>query len=163
MTLLPLILVSDRFGFTPLEVGGIFAFQSGISVLFTPFSAYLIDKFGARRIMPISLGIVSTGMALFPLASDTPQALAVLGLWALGGTLLGSAPSTFTANNSTTESRTQSLALLRTAGDCGMLLGAASVGTLALLTSETAAMQISASFLLAVNAWFIFQTTKKNV
>ena len=73
--------------------------------------------------------IVSAGaMAAFPMATNAPEAFAVLAVKALGDTALGSSPSAYTANLAGADQRTQALALLRTFGDVGMLVGGSGVG-----------------------------------
>jgi hypothetical protein len=49
----------------------------------------------------------------------------VLVLWAAGQTLLGSAPSAHAANLAPAAMRPQALAVMRTAGDVGLLVRAA--------------------------------------
>uniref|UniRef100_A0A7S4B6D1 Major facilitator superfamily (MFS) profile domain-containing protein n=1 Tax=Chrysotila carterae TaxID=13221 RepID=A0A7S4B6D1_CHRCT len=127
MTLLPLMLAdADRFSLTPAQIGGLFAFQSAVSVAGAAPSAWLADK-----------------------------AVAVLLLWSIGGTLLGSAPTAHASNIVGMQNRAQALALMRTAGDVGLLSGASVVGAAATLIGSEAAMQTTASFLLCSAASYV--------
>ena len=94
----------------------------------------------------------------FPLAQDTPQALAVLCVWAMGGTFLGSAPTAHVTDIVAPEERTQALALMRTVGDVGLLLGASTAGVLADWSSMGAAMDANAGLLLVATSWFAART-----
>uniref|UniRef100_A0A7S4B6J4 Uncharacterized protein n=1 Tax=Chrysotila carterae TaxID=13221 RepID=A0A7S4B6J4_CHRCT len=110
----------------PPQIGGLFAFQSAVSVAGAAPSAWLADK-----------------------------AVAVLLLWSIGGTLLGSAPTAHASNIVGMQNRAQALALMRTAGDVGLLSGASVVGAAATLIGSEAAMQTTASFLLCSAASYV--------
>ena len=97
-------------------------------------------------------------MMAFPLAQDTPQALAVLCVWALGGTFLGSAPTASVANLVPPASRAPALALMRTVGDLGLFAGATTVGGLAAVHGSDVAMQGTSLFLLASAGAFLVRT-----
>ena len=102
--------------------------------------------------------IVSAGaMAAFPMATNAPEALAVLAVKALGDTALGSSPSAYTANLAGADQRTQALALLRTFGDVGMLVGGSGVGAVAAIYGSDLAMQGTAAFLASNALLFSFR------
>jgi len=88
-------------------------------------------------------------MMAFPFAESLPQALAVLCVWAAGGTILGSAPTAHATNLVAPASRAQALALMRTVGDLGLFVGASAVGGAATLYGSDAAMQGTSLFLFA--------------
>mmetsp|Transcript_4513 Transcript_4513/g.13659 ORF Transcript_4513/g.13659 Transcript_4513/m.13659 type:complete len:104 (+) Transcript_4513:1785-2096(+) len=73
-------------------------------------------------------------------------------MWAAGQTLLGSAPSAHAANLAPAALRPQALAVMRTAGDVGLLVGATTIGSLATLIGQDAAMQSSAAALIVFAA-----------
>jgi predicted MFS family arabinose efflux permease len=90
-----------------------------------------------------------TGQAsLLPLA-------ATLGLWSMGSSMLSTAPLAYVSDRVDESKRAQAIALLRTSGDVGFLIGAAGTGALAdWAGSLDMAMQASAGLLLTATAWF---------
>jgi DHA1 family multidrug resistance protein-like MFS transporter len=154
MTLLPLMLVDPKMGLTAAEVGGVFAFASGVNVLVTKPAAAFADKHGKRMAMICSTLLVSGAMAAFPVVPAATPALAVMALWSAGGTLFGLAPAARTADIVTPRERSQALALLRTTGDCGLLIGASLTGFLADHSSAQLAMQGNAAVLFASGLGF---------
>ena len=71
-------------------------------------------------------------MAAVPMAHhDVYPFLALFFTWTTAGTLLSGGPTAYVSNVSAPEDRGQALALLRTGGDVGMLLGAVVSGALA--------------------------------
>jgi hypothetical protein len=78
-----------------------------------------------------------------------------LGVWATGSTMLSTAPVAYISDTVDDGKRAQAIALLRTSGDVGFLLGATGVGALADWTGDMdVAMQTSAGLLLTATAWF---------
>jgi predicted MFS family arabinose efflux permease len=74
--------------------------------------------------------------------------LAVVPL-ALGGPILSTVPTAHVSDLSTPEQRAQALALLRTAGDTGLLTGAVSAGVMSEMVGMGNTMQGNASMLAA--------------
>uniref|UniRef100_A0A7S4EVV6 Major facilitator superfamily (MFS) profile domain-containing protein n=1 Tax=Chrysotila carterae TaxID=13221 RepID=A0A7S4EVV6_CHRCT len=136
-------------------IGGLFAFQSAVSVAGAAPSAWLADKVGPGRVLAPAMCTSASAIAIFPFAETVPQAVAVLLLWSIGGTLLGSAPTAHASNIVGMQNRAQALALMRTAGDVGLLSGASVVGAAATLIGSEAAMQTTASFLLCSAASYV--------
>ena len=65
------------------------------------------DRVGPHRLIAPALAISATAMAAFPFASDVPEVLGVLGVWAIGSTMLGSSPTAHVANVAHPSVRTQ--------------------------------------------------------
>ena len=155
MTLLPLMLTSsERFGLGAAEVGALFAMQSAIAVVGAMPAAALADRLGPANVLAPSLALTSGAMWAFPLAAELPHAVGVLCVWALGGVLLGSAPTANAANLAPPAQRAQAIALMRTTGDLGLLSGAVTVGSAAALVGHDAAMQGTAAALLGAAGWY---------
>jgi MFS family permease/Ca2+-binding EF-hand superfamily protein len=126
LVLLPLMLTRD--GFTPTEIGFIFGAMSGVFVVGSQPAGFLADRFGKPKIIALSMLTTGIGIAMFP---EPKLAIVSLALWSLGGTLLGTAPTAYVADLANSLQRSQALALLRTMGDVGFLLGAALTGMFA--------------------------------
>eukprot|EP00939_MAST-03C_sp_MAST-3C-sp1_P000798 g798.t1 len=157
MTLLPLMLASEKFNLEPAMIGAAFAIQSAVSVAGAVPVASLADRIGPNKIIAPGMAITGVAMASFPFTETVPTAFCVLAFWALGSTMLGSAPTAYAANLSTEKNRTQVLALLRTMGDVGLLVGSSSVGITAGMVGNDLAMQGTASFVALSTAWFLIR------
>eukprot|EP01039_Chlorochromonas_danica_P007980 gene7980-8802_t len=128
MTLLPLFLVSNPiYSLTPTELGAYFAASSVVSFLSAQPVAYVADRFSKPAVL-------LTG--LVPLA--------------IGSTMLNALPTSMVTDLSSDSQRAQALSLLRTAGDVGLLVGAASAGFLATHSSLGTAFATDGGILLSV-------------
>lgn len=131
MTLMPLLLSNDPFSVTPATLGYIFAAMSCVSVIGTSVSGKLLDKYGKIQLILPAAFTVGTSMLLSSNMSSLETFLPFLFTWVAAGTLLSSGPTAYVADNVPAIKRTKALALLRTAGDIGMLTGSLSAGSLA--------------------------------
>ena len=68
--------------------------------------------------------------------------------------MLSTAPVAYVSDTVDDGKRAQAIALLRTGGDVGFLIGAAGMGALADWTGMDGAMQTSAGVLLTATGWF---------
>lgn len=153
-TLLPL-LASDVHGFSGSSLGGMFAMMSAIGIVGLGPAAYISDKFGRKStILPAAL-LVSSSLACMPHATSPEMLLGFVSTYALGATLFNSNPSAFVADNTTEETRGQALAMLRSAGDAGLFVGAGSFGALAHATSPSVAFSVAAVALCSAGAKFV--------
>eukprot|EP00980_Cylindrotheca_fusiformis_P023197 scaffold10201_cov119-Cylindrotheca_fusiformis.AAC.14 len=155
MTLLPLILTnSDGLAMTATNVGQVYMGMSVVQVLGNPVLANLVDRIGKVPGIVGGCTLISSAMAVLPLCTETYQLAAIFGIWATGSSLLSTAPLAFISDLVDDANRAQAIALLRTSGDVGFLIGASSVGALASLTSLDLAMQSSSGLLLTATGWF---------
>lgn len=129
-TLMPL-LAHDKFDLDAAAIGGCFALMSLINVFGSLPASWISDKFGRKvSIVPASLCLSSAAM-MFPFAQSYEQFMGLIVLWASGATFLGTAPTAFVSDINSPDDRAQALALHRSAGDLGMLVGAGSMGLVA--------------------------------
>jgi predicted MFS family arabinose efflux permease len=68
--------------------------------------------------------------------------------------MLSTAPIAFLSDHVSEDNRAQAIALHRTCGDVGFLVGASTVGALADVTSMGYAMQSTSALLLTGTTWF---------
>ena len=153
MTILPLILVGDDFGFSASMVGSVFAGMSAIGVVMTPLAARLIDSVGQVQAIIPACVIVGGAMALAPTVSDPFGFLGLVAAWTTAGTVLSAAPTAFITDNVAESDRGQALALLRTGGDIGMLSGSVSSGIVAQLVSQPETIQFNGMALLGLTVF----------
>jgi MFS family permease len=166
MTLLPLVMINPHFGLqlSAYEIGGCFAFMSIISFASSQPLAYLSDKYGKVPLMLIGCTMLSGSMFSLPLLasmdSTSMDLLPILLPFALGSTIMNSNPNALMANETTSESRSQGLSLLRTSGDLGLLLGSTASGAFALMTSIESALQMNGLVTSATIIWFTSRNWK---
>ena len=156
-TLLPLMLSHN--GYSASEIGFVFAGLSTVYVVGSQLAGYIADRYGRIPCIIGACSLVTTGIALFPY-----HLYPSLALWAVGGTLLGVSPTAYVADVARSADRSQALAVLRTMGDVGLLVGAAGTGLLADYCGFNAAMGCNAVFLGSTTLWFIrssLKSTKK--
>jgi MFS family permease len=151
MTLLPLLMVGPRMSdagtnlglaMSAGEIGASFAFMSLVSFLFSQPMAYVADKYGKVPTILGGCALLSASMLALPLTAGTQATTIALPLltsmhlpeyttalvlvllpFALGNTALNATPTALMSDLTEPSSRAQALSLLRTAGDCGLLLG----------------------------------------
>jgi len=159
MTLLPLMLAS-QFGLSPAEIGTTFALQGALAMIAAGPLASLADRWGPVRLLAPALGLMAVSMATLPLAPDMVCATGPLALMVIANTSLSSVPMALTANLVGPELRTQAIALMRTVGDVGWLLGGMSFGIAAGLAGTGPAMQSAGTLLLAVSGLTAVRTAR---
>jgi len=154
MTIMPLLLTGEHFGLNPMELGSCYAYMSAITVVGSQPAAYVVDHIGANRAILPGAVLTAAGLFAMPLTHGYLDLGAALTSLALGSTILGTAPTAHVSNVVVPGERAQALALLRTSGDVGLLLGASSAGALADWSSMEMAMESSAGVLAAATMWF---------
>jgi MFS family permease len=179
MTLLPLILTND-LNFTATQVGQVYMGMSMIQIFGNPIFGKLIDRVGKAPVMIGATTCIGTAMYMLPYAcamdptTTTTAAAAVLGtaattvsmeslwplaatlgLWSVGSSMLSTAPLAYVSDRVDDHQRAQAIALLRTCGDIGFLIGATGTGALADYTNSfDLALQSNAALLLSATVWF---------
>lgn len=155
MTLLPLLLTdSNGLNFTATQVGQVYMGMSLVQIVGNPVFAKLIDRIGKAPAIIGGCSLISASMAALPFCHDPYQLAGVLGLWSMGSSMLSTAPLAFLSDHVSEDNRAQAIALLRTCGDVGFLVGASGVGALADVTGMGAAIQSTSALLFTATAWF---------
>ena len=158
MTLLPLILTEPSgLAMSPTNVGEIYMGMSLVQVFGNPPMAGLIDKVGKVPGIVMGCSLLSASMFALPYCTDMKEVAGTLVFWALGSTMLSTAPTAYISDIVRDDQRAQAIALLRTAGDVGFLVGASSTGAVADLFDMDVAVHSSASLLLTATGWFAFR------
>jgi len=140
-TCLPIFLTSE-LGTSATSVGTCFMLVAAVNVFGSQPAAWLSDKFGRKALIVPGGALIVAGVALLPFSSTLNEVLAALGLFAVGNCLQGGNLTAYAADISSHETRSQALALIRTGGDFGLMLGAATVGLVADMFGLSAAMHV---------------------
>jgi len=156
LTLLPLYMVDLHL--EPAQIGLCFAFSSSVSVAASQPVAYLADKWGKEKIITTALCVLGSSMVALPLtATSFESLLAILAPMALGSTALSAVPTALTGDIVEGPQRSQALALLRTAGDVGLLVGAIASGVAASIGSIGTTMEVNGALLLGSAAVWVMR------
>jgi len=161
MTLLPLFLTDPggAFVMSASTLGKVYAGMSAVQVLGSQPLAMLTDKIGKKPVIIAGSGIVGASICMLTQCSTVEGLALALGLWSVGGVFLSTAPIAYVSDLVEEGERAQAIALLRTCGDVGLLIGATTTGALADFTSIEGAMGFSGGFLLAATSWYIARTS----
>jgi len=160
MTLLPLILTNpDGMAMSATQVGQLYAGMSVIQIVGNPLFARVADQVGKAPAIVSGCTLISLSMVGLTL-SPAEYLHVSLGTWAVGSSMLSTAPVAYVSDQVDDDQRAQALALLRTFGDVGFLIGASGTGVLAdALGSCETAMQSSATLLATATLWFAVRQT----
>ena len=156
MTLLPLILTdTNGLAMSATEVGSVYMAMSTVHIIGNPVFARLADRLGKAPAISGGCALISAAMATLPFCDTLPLLAGSLGMWSVGSSMLSTAPIAFISDKVDERQRAQAIALLRTCGDVGFLIGASGTGALAdWAGSLDFAMQSSAGLLLTATVWF---------
>eukprot|EP00668_Euglena_longa_P004791 GGOE01005610.1.p1 GENE.GGOE01005610.1~~GGOE01005610.1.p1 ORF type:complete len:512 (+),score=96.38 GGOE01005610.1:53-1588(+) len=152
-TLMPL-LAAERFGLGPSVIGMCFATMSAVAVAGAQPVAWVSDKCGRKSVIITGVAVISCALALMPVAWSYESFMAVVVLWGIGNTLLGGGPAAYVADLTQPSQRAQALALLRCAGDGGLMVGASLLGCVADLTTLDVGFRAASALLVACGASF---------
>jgi DHA1 family multidrug resistance protein-like MFS transporter len=154
-SLLPL-LAHSQFNMSTSSLGGMFALMSVVGIVLMGPAAWISDKFGRKKVIPPAMVLVAASLCAMPHVSSHEELLALAGLYSVGATLFQSTPSAFVADISTEDNRAQALAMLRSAGDAGLVFGAGSLGLLSQMTSNATAFALASGVLVLAGTNFVW-------
>lgn len=132
--------------------------MSAVQVLGSQPLAYVTDRIGKRPVITAGCGLVGSSIILLSQCTTIESVYATLGLWSVGGVFLSTAPIAYVSDLVPEKDRAQAIALLRTCGDVGLLIGASCTGALADFTSIEGAMGLSGGFLASATGWYVART-----
>ncbi len=127
--------------------GGAYGLMAFINIIGSQPAAYVSDRFGRKKAMVPGAILVASSICLLPFATEAWELVSLLTLWGTGSCLWGSTPTAYVADLSTPQNRSQSLALLRSGGDFGLMLGAMTTGWMVDLLGMSFALQFNAGIL----------------
>ena len=156
MTLLPLILTdSSGLAMTATQVGQVYMGMSLVQIVGNPVFARAIDRIGKPPAIVAGCTLISASMASLGYCGSYQELALALGIWSMGSSMLSTAPLAYISDRVEDGKRAQAIALMRTCGDVGFLIGASATGLYAdWVGSLDIAMQSSAGLLLTATTWF---------
>ena len=105
--------------------------------------------------VPPACLIAAGALCAMPWASSETQLMQLVAVYSLGATLFQSTPTAYVADITQDFNRGQALAMLRSAGDLGLMLGAASFGYLSMMTSVNTAFAVASGLMLVGGGNFV--------
>ena len=154
-TLLP-ILAYQTFGFTPESLGALFSAMAVTSLLGLGPASAITDAFGRKAVIAPCVIASAASVALMGTTTDPIAFTAASILWVAAGSLMGTAPAAYAADISPKNIRGSALAMYRTCGDIGLLLGPLALGALADEVGIPAALGANAALLTLSGGIFHF-------
>ncbi|KNC76399.1 hypothetical protein SARC_11098 [Sphaeroforma arctica JP610] len=158
-TLLPL-LATSQFDATPGSLGQLFASLAIVNVIMSQPSAYFSDTFGRKTSMVPGTMLVSAAIGLTPFAQSWEQLMGLVVMWGFGNSILGTAPTSFLVDITKDRDRSDALALMRSGGDLGLLVGATASGLIAHSYGVGTAMACNSVLLAATSVSFALASTE---
>ena len=152
-TLLP-ILAYQTFGFTPESLGALFSAMAVTSLLGLGPASAITDAVGRKAVIAPCVVASAASVALMGSTADATTFTIASILWAAAGSLMGTAPAAYAADISPKNIRGSALAMYRTCGDVGLLLGPLALGALADEVGISAALGVNAALLTVSGAAF---------
>jgi len=140
-------------------MGTVFAGMSLINVVASPIAGRMADRFGSQVLLGPGSVCIAAALALMPHDGGLTGLPLPLGLWAIGNTVMGSLPSTLATTAGPPHLRVKAVAMLRTTGDLGFLLGGALGGAVATHTSIGSAFVGSGAALGVAGAMYSARAT----
>uniref|UniRef100_A0A7S4LNJ0 Major facilitator superfamily (MFS) profile domain-containing protein n=1 Tax=Eutreptiella gymnastica TaxID=73025 RepID=A0A7S4LNJ0_9EUGL len=154
-TMMPLLAVS-HFGLGPSAIGLCFATQSAITVVGAHVAGWISDKYGRKLTIVGATVLIGCAASLMPFVTSYEAFMALIVMWGMGNTLIGGGPAAYVADISSRSQRPQALAILRSAGDLGLMMGASVLGTVSDVASLEAVFGCAAAMILSSGAYFAF-------
>ena len=105
---------------------------------------------------PSSLHATHVPLVLWFPSTLSPSPPAFSPSCCVGNTLIGGGPAAYVADISSRSQRPQALAILRSAGDLGLMMGASVLGTVSDVASLEAVFGCAAAMILSSGAYFAF-------
>jgi len=128
-----------------------------VGVIVTPIAGRLIDRLGRPQTAIPAAAVLSTAMMASAFTDDLSSLLALVGVWTVAGSVLSVAPTAYITDLTDFKDRPQGLALIRTAGDVGMLTGSIAAGLVADYSSNLQSIQVNGSIMLGIAAFTGFR------
>ena len=127
--------------------------MSVVNICGAQLFAKVSDKYGRKRVIVPAIGIIAAMLPLIPHVSTLHELYGLMGVYSIGATMLGTSPTAYisdlhSGSKEKEERRTQALAMLRSGGDFGLLVGSGLLGYLAHSSGSVMLPMCTASALL---------------
>lgn len=152
MTILPLLLTTSA-GYSAVDVGHVYMGMSALQIVGNPVFAAVSDRIGRLPVLLSGTTLMGGSLFYFDNAIHPEYLLPALAVWSCGSSMLSTAPVAYVSDHVPAERRAAAIALLRTSGDVGLLVGSLGTGYLAHATTIPTAMSALAGLIWTSTAW----------
>jgi MFS transporter, DHA1 family, multidrug resistance protein len=146
MTILPLLLTTSA-GYSAVDVGHVYMGMSALQIVGNHVFAAVSDRIGRLPVLLSGTTLMGGSLFYFDNAIHPEYLLPALAVWSCGSSMLSTAPIAYVSDHVPAERRAAAIALLRTAGDVGLLVGSLGTGYLAHATTIPTAMSALAGLI----------------
>ena len=153
-TLMPLQADSE-LGWGPSEIGLVFTATGAITLFTLMPAAWVADNIGRRHLILFSGVMAGIGTLVVALVTTLVGFIVGAVIMSIGTGTAGPAPSAFAADITPDRMRGVGIALYRSAGDVGFLLGPFALGWLSDQTSISTSLVVAAVLVTVAGAWFM--------
>lgn len=127
--------------------------MSVVNICGAQFFAKISDKYGRKKVIVPAICIISSILPLIPYVTDITHLYYLMFAYSVGSTMLGTSPTAYIADihsgdKEKEERRSQALAMLRSGGDVGLMLGSGVLGYLTHATGSFMMPMCTASIIL---------------
>ena len=157
LTMLPLLMVNPVLNMSASQIGFTFISLSLVSLAMAQPLAYLADNYNKNYMFVAGCALLGGSSIFVPFATSPEQLAMLMVPFAVGSTVMQNVPTAHVVNICGAEDAPQAMSLLRTVGDLGLIVGAATSGMLASLTSVETVIQGQGSILFATLAYIGYQ------
>ena len=154
------LFASNTLNMSSTQLGSLFAGMALINVAFAQPFAWMSDKYGRKAVIVPSSLILAASCFAVPLVTNINELTILWTVWAFGSTMLAAGPLSYISDNNDSSKRSQALAVLRSGGDLGLMLGSGVLGYLAHTYDLNTAANVGAMCILGGGLNFAFRATK---
>ena len=127
--------------------------MSVVNICGAQLFAKVSDKFGRKKVIVPAICIISAIIPLIPHVNTINELYYLMFAYSIGSTMLGTSPTAYIADihsgsKEKEERRSQALAMLRSGGDLGLMLGSGVLGYLTHATGSFMMPMCTASIIL---------------
>ena len=127
--------------------------MSVVNICGAQLFAKISDKFGRKKVIVPAVCIISSILPFIPHVTSINELYYLMFGYSIGATMLGTSPTAYIADihsgdKEKEERRSQALAMLRSGGDCGLMVGSGLLGYLTHASGSFMLPMCSASLML---------------
>jgi MFS family permease len=152
-TLMPLY-ATNILEMSMSQIGIIFAMMSVVNMIGSQPFAWFADKHGRKIVILPAVLLISTTIPLIQLCDDAQKLTFLMFFYSVGSCMMGASPTAYMADMNPTEVRSQALAVLRSGGEVGLMLGSGLLGYVAYVADYGLAFNTGSIVILAAGLNF---------
>mmetsp|Transcript_6769 Transcript_6769/g.14840 ORF Transcript_6769/g.14840 Transcript_6769/m.14840 type:complete len:442 (-) Transcript_6769:341-1666(-) len=154
LTVLPLH-AADIWGATPGDLGTMYSAVALLGFASAPVGGWLADRYGRLRVINCGAGASALALGILPWAGGKVGFYACMGLWDVGEAMMVAASTALAADVTRPAQRGAHASLMNQVQDVTFVFMPVLLGTMAATTSNSSALLLTATCMLASNVGFV--------